>query len=260
MAQDDKPGISAEVLDDAIAEALAAVERRGRKEPFAMTPAPARPEAEAPPPALPGTVEAELQRVRLELDMSQELSRQGFAKFKDEHEKRLRAAADLENYRKRAAKERDEIQRYGNERLVKDVLPVLDSLDRALAAAPPDDPLRSGVEMTRRLLEDALGRFGVKGFSAKGQAFDPRLHEALMSVATPDGVPGRVVEEQQRGFFLHERLIRPAAVVVSAAPPKPAAADALVGAAEGPSAVVEAPAPASEGPAPAGTTEVPERS
>jgi molecular chaperone GrpE len=222
MPQDDRPGISAEVLDDAIAEALAAVERRGRG--HAESPAGAAAAAgEAPLPDVPAAAPGELERLRLELDMSQERARQVFAQLKDEHERLLRTAADLENYKKRAARERDEIQRYGNERLVKDVLPVLDNLDRALAAAASDDPLRSGVELTRRVLEDALGRFGVKGFSARGQPFDPRLHEALMSVASAEVAPGMVVEEQQRGFFLHERLIRPAAVVVSAAPPRPAA-------------------------------------
>jgi molecular chaperone GrpE len=222
MPQDDRPGISAEVLDDAIAEALAAVERRGRghAEP---PPGAATAPGEAPLPEVPAAAPGELERLRLELDMSQERARQVFAQLKDEHERLLRTAADLENYKKRAARERDEIQRYGNERLVKDVLPVLDNLDRALAAAASDDPLRSGVELTRRVLEDALGRFGVKGFSAKGQPFDPRLHEALMSVASAEVAPGMVVEEQQRGFFLHERLIRPAAVVVSAAPPRPVA-------------------------------------
>lgn len=142
---------------------------------------------------------------------------------KENWDKYLRGAADLENYRKRMAREKDEVQRYGNERLVKELLPVLDNLDRALAAAG-DDPLSTGVAMTRRLLEEALGRFGVKGFSAVGGAFDPRLHEALMTVASADHPPGTVVSEQQRGFFLHDRLVRPAAVVVSAAPP--AAADA----------------------------------
>ncbi|HET9594586.1 MAG TPA: nucleotide exchange factor GrpE [Anaeromyxobacteraceae bacterium] len=222
MPQDDRPGISSDVLEDAFAEALAAVERRGGKG-AAGGPAGESPPPEAPLPAAREPAPGEVERLRIELDMSQERARQVFAQLKDEHDRLLRTAADLENYKKRAARERDEVQRYGNERLVKEILPVLDNLDRALAAAPQEDPLRSGVEMTRRMLEDALGRFGVKGFSAKGQPFDPRVHEALMSVATADAAPGTVVEEQQRGFHLHERLIRPAAVVVAAAPPAPPA-------------------------------------
>ena len=160
----------------------------------------------------------EAEKLRLELEMSQERARKVYAQLKDEHDRLLRSAADHDNYKKRVAREKDEILRYGNERLVKEILPAVDSLDRAIVAAE-GGPLASGIQMTRRLLEDALGRFGVKGFSAKGEVFDPRVHEALMSVATAAHAPGTVVEEMQRGFFLHDRLIRPAAVVVAAAPP-----------------------------------------
>jgi molecular chaperone GrpE len=210
--ESDKGAFSADIPAAAIAEALAAVEKRARN---------AEVPIEAEPPAAPAeqALADEVDRLRAALEDSQERARKVFEQLKDEHDRLLRTAADLDNYKKRAAKERDEIQRYGNERLVKEMLPVLDNLDRALAAAPEGDPLRSGVEMTRRVLEDALGRFGVKGFSARGEKFDPRLHEALMTVGRADVAPGTVVEEQQRGFFLHERLIRPAAVVVSAAPP-----------------------------------------
>ena len=95
----------------------------------------------------------------------------------------------------------------------------MDSLDRALAPGQGDGAaLSAGVELTRRLLEEALGRFEVKGFSARGAPFDPRVHEALMTVATAEAAPGTVVDEQHRGFFLQDRLIRPAVVVVAAAP------------------------------------------
>jgi molecular chaperone GrpE len=226
----DKGAFSADIPADAIAEALAAVERR------APTPAgPAgEPVMEAAPPRLRTAEEAELEKLRAELELSQEQGRKVYEQLRDEHDRRLRAAADLENYKKRATRERDEVLRYGVERLVKELLPVLDCLDRALAAAPAGDPLSSGVELTRKMLEDALGRVGVKPFSAKGQAFDPRVHEALMSIATADHAPGAVVEEQQRGFFLHDRLIRPAAVVVAAAPAAPSEAPPAAGAATTP--------------------------
>ncbi len=223
MTQDgDKGAFSADIPEDAIAEALAAVEKR---EPGVGAAGSAQPESEveraaAPPgPAEVSVFASEEEKLRVELDMSQERARKVYEQLKDQHERLLRTAADHENYKKRAAREKDELLRYGNERLVKEILPVLDGLDRALAAAAADQPLASGVEMTRRLLEDALGRFGVKGFSARGQPFDPRVHEALMSVASVDGPPGMVVDEQQRGFFMYDRLIRPAGVVVSAAPP-----------------------------------------
>jgi molecular chaperone GrpE len=206
----DKGAIAADIPERAIAEALAAVERRS---------------ARTPPPTAANAPSSELERVRAELELSQEQGRKVFEQLKDEHERRLRTAADLDNYKKRATKERDEVLRYGVERLVKELLPVLDSLDRALAAAREDDPLVAGVVLTRKMLEDALGRFGVKPFSATGQSFDPRVHEALMTVATADHPPHVVIEEQQRGFMMHDRLIRPAAVVVSAAPAPAAGAD-----------------------------------
>src|SRR6266702_1367633 len=175
--------------------------------------------AEALAPAEQHAPMAEADQLRLELEMSQERSRKVFEQLKDEHDRLLRTAADLDNYKKRAAREKDEVQRYGNERLVKDLLPVVDNLDRALAAATSGDALVSGVELTRRLLLDALGRAGVTSFYSQGQPFDPRLHEALMTVVSAAAAPGTVIEEQQRGYYFHERLIRPAAVVVSTAPP-----------------------------------------
>lgn len=240
---------SADIPADAVAEALAAVEK-GRAARAAAEPEAPRVEVEPPaageatPPG-PGEASAlggEAARLRAELELSQERARQVFAQLKDEHDRLLRAAADLENYKKRAARERDEVQRYGNERLLKELLPALDGLERALATAPAGDPLASGVAMTRRLLEDALGRFGAKGFSARGERFDPARHEALMTVERADAAPGTVVDEQHRGWFLHDRLLRPAAVVVAAAA-RPADAPA---------------APAGEAPAGAHGT-VPER-
>jgi molecular chaperone GrpE len=233
MPKTDQRGPSAD-LDAAMAEALAAVERHGHGHAPAAAKPPEPPAAA--PDATPGSgagaapEAGELEQLRLELEMSQERGRKVYEQLKDEHERLLRTAADLDNYKKRAVKEKEEVQRYGNERLVKELLPILDNLERALAAAPEGDPLASGVALTRRLLEEALARFGVTSFSAKGQPFDPRLHEALMTVATADAAPGTVLEEQHRGFHLHERLIRPAAVVVAAAPAQAPAA----GAAEAP--------------------------
>jgi molecular chaperone GrpE len=217
---DEKGVFTADIPASAVADAVAAVEKR-RAPAGSGAEASSRggvpPRRERPPEGATAPRD-EIEALRAELEMSQEGSRKLYEQLRDEHDRLLRTAADLENYKKRAARERDEIQRYGNERLVKEILPVLDALDRALAAAPAGDPLASGVEMTRRLLEEALARFGVKAFSARGERFDPRVHEALMSMETSEFLPGMVVEEQQRGFLLHDRLIRPAAVVVAAAP------------------------------------------
>ena len=132
-----------------------------------------------------------------------------------EHDRLLRAAADLDNFRKRAAREREEIQKFGNERLLKDLVPILDNLDRALAAATEPSPLADGVNLVRRMFEEALAKHGVEIESALGKPFDPRRDEALAQV--PDGSvdPGTVVHEHGRAVFLHGRLVRPAMVAVA---------------------------------------------
>ncbi|MFN7134951.1 MAG: nucleotide exchange factor GrpE [Myxococcales bacterium] len=175
----------------------------------------------------------DLRQREAELEASQAMGRETTARLKDQHERTLRAAADLENFRKRAQKEKEELQRFGQERLLKDVLPVLDNLDRALehAKSPADfEGLKTGLQMTRKLFEDTLARFGVKGFSSLNQPFDPHLHEAMQSVES-DAPPNTVVAELVRGYTLNERLMRPAMVVVSKARAPSPAADAAPAAA-----------------------------
>jgi molecular chaperone GrpE len=173
-------------------------------------------EAAAGPPAEASELERRVASLEAQLDLAQEKARETFAKLKEEHELRLRAAADLDNYRKRAAREREEVQKFGAEKLLKDLLPVMDNLDRALASAPADDPLADGVKMVRRIFEETLGRHGVEVVSALGKPFDPRLHEALAQLDAPDAEPGTVVAEHGRGFLLAGRLLRPALVAVAA--------------------------------------------
>jgi len=159
-----------------------------------------------------------VESLRAQLELSQEKSRETMERLKEAHERMLRAAADLENYKKRAQREKEELQKFGNERLLKDLLPVLDNLDRALAAAPAGDPLVAGVTMVRSAFEQVLSRYGVKAFSALGEPFDPSKHEALLQVPSADQAPGTVVVEHARGFTLNDRLVRPAMVGVSVAP------------------------------------------
>jgi molecular chaperone GrpE len=216
-----KGHFSADISQDVINEALKSVERREKGD---------------APPAAPDPRDAELATLKQELELSMSRGRDMMHKLKDEHEKVLRAAADLENYKKRAQKEKDEVQKYGSEKLLKDFLPVFDNLDRALehAKSPADyESLKKGVEMIRRLFEDTLGKHGVKAFSARGQVFDPNRHEAMSAAETTEMPPNHVHTEVLRGFTLNERLVRPALVVVSRAPeaaaapaPAPAAAPA----------------------------------
>jgi molecular chaperone GrpE len=221
--RDEKGPFQADIPANAVEEALRSVERIAREGgdagPAAGDGAVAvavEAEAGAPEPDAPSS---ELQSLRAQLELSTTKGRETLERLKEEHERLLRAAADLDNYKKRAAREREEIQRFGIEKLVKDLLPAVDNLDRALAAAPDGDPLAAGVRLVRATLEQALARHGVTGFSALGERFDPALHEALMQVPTGDAPPGTVVLEHARGFKLNDRLVRPAMVGVAVEPP-----------------------------------------
>ncbi len=217
---DDKGSFSTNIADDVLKEALAAVEKRtGGGEEGAEVPVEAAAEAPSAPPAdeQAGKV-AELEQ---QLEFSMTKGRELAGKLKDEHEKLLRAVADLDNFKKRALKEKDEVQRFGIEKLLKDFLPVYDNFDRALdAAKSPDDfdSLKKGVEMIRKLFEDTLGKHGVKVFSSKGQPFDPNRHEAMSATETTEFPPNHVHTEMLRGFTLNDRLVRAALVIISKAP------------------------------------------
>ncbi len=217
---DDKGAFQADIPENAIEEALRSVEKVARGEPRPAEDAQGAPEVplEVEPAGAPDAAR-ELEGLRAQVELSQAKGRETMEKLRDTHDRLLRATADLENYKKRAAKEREEIQRFGIERVLKDLLPVLDGLDRALGAAPQDDPLADGVRLVRASLEQALAKHGVVGFSALGERFDPAVHEALMQVPTGDKPAGTVVLEHARGFRLHERLIRPAMVGVAVEPP-----------------------------------------
>lgn len=227
----DKGSFSTSIGQDVLDEALKAVEKHSPS-PSAPPPpaepaaAPA-PEAEAAAAAPTDPKDQELESLKAAVEFSQAKGRELMGKIKDEHEKMLRAVADLENYKKRALKEKDEVQRFGNEKLLKDFLPVFDNFDRALDAAKSAadfESLRKGVEMTRKLFEDTLGKHGVRAFSAKGQPFDPNRHEAMTAAETTELPPNYVHSEVLRGFTLNDRLVRPALVVVSRTPTAPAAA------------------------------------
>lgn len=124
--------------------------------------------------------------------------------------------ADLENQRKRLAREVEMARKFANERLLGDLLPVLDSLEAGLANAPADDPLRAGLELTQRQLLRVAEINGLVTIApAAGDAFDPERHQA-MSMIDAEGVPpGAVAQTFQKGYVLNERLLRPALVVVA---------------------------------------------
>ena len=128
----------------------------------------------------------------------------------------LRDRADLENQRKRIARELESARRFANERLLADLLPLFDSMEAGLAAAAQADPLRAGLELTLRQLHRIAEANGLSEVApGAGDAFDPERHQA-MSVADAPGVPpGTVAQVFQKGYVLNERLLRPALVVVA---------------------------------------------
>ncbi|MGH2865729.1 MAG: nucleotide exchange factor GrpE, partial [Solirubrobacteraceae bacterium] len=129
-----------------------------------------------------------------------------------------RTQADFENYRKRVAREAAASQQRGVSLLAKELLPALDSLDRALEAAAQDDPLLQGVRLVRTELGAALARAGIESFSPAGETFDPEVHEAVATAPQgPDGAAsGTVVEVYQAGYRMGASVIRPARVLVAA--------------------------------------------
>lgn len=146
----------------------------------------------------------------------------------------LRALADAENVRKRAARDRQEAGQYAIAGFARDLLSVADNLQRALASvdvqAKAADPalqaLTSGVEMTEKELLSVLERHGVKQIPAMGQVFDPHVHEALYELPDPTVPHGTVVQLAQTGYTLHDRTLRPARVGLARGGPKPGAAAA----------------------------------
>jgi len=135
---------------------------------------------------------------------------------KENYDRYLRAAADLDNYRKRAARERADIVKYGKEDLIRDILPFLDSLDRALEHKDTDDAqaFRDGVALIQEQLLCCLKKHGVKRIESVGVNFDPNIHEALMQMESPDHEDNQVVSEMEKGYLLNGRLIRPSRVCV----------------------------------------------
>ncbi len=130
--------------------------------------------------------------------------------------KYLRALADLDNYRKRANLEKDELAKYSNELLVKELLPAVDGFARALdfAKKTNSDDLIKGLALIKKQVKDALMKFGVREIGSVGKPYDANLHEAIL-MKEFEGEPGIVLEEIQKGYTMHDRLIRPAMVIVS---------------------------------------------
>jgi molecular chaperone GrpE len=148
---------------------------------------------------------------------------------KETYDRLLRTAADFDNYRKRARRDQDEAALKAKETVLKEMLPIIDNLERALAAAQAaqgDSTAASvidGVKLVLRQFTSALERFEVKVVEAIGKPFDPSFHEAISQIPTTDQPNGTVVAEMQRGYTIGTRLLRPALVAVAKSPEPPPA-------------------------------------
>ncbi len=159
-----------------------------------------------PSAAAEGTLEAELQKLRAERDSLLD--------------RLARAQAEFENARRRASKEQQEFRDYATLDVIKSLLPVIDSFERALRTKSDAADFRSGIELIYKQLQDALAKLGVLPIPAVGEPFDPHYHEAIEMVETGEAADHEVLEELQRGYMLKDRLLRPAMVKVAKNPGK----------------------------------------
>lgn len=134
------------------------------------------------------------------------------------NDKYLRLAAEFENYKRLAQKDQQEFTRFANEKILKELLPIIDNLERAVRAAHESgssDGLIRGVELTLKQFSEMLNRFGVRQMASVGKPFDPAYHQAVARVESAGSPENTVVEEHQKGYLLHDRILRPAMVAVA---------------------------------------------
>lgn len=183
-----------------------------------MNPEPERPEEEM---GEPDTTAEQAVEAKTDGDAVDDDALAALQATADEHwDKYLRAAAELDNVRKRAARDVDNARKFAIERFATDLLAVCDSLEMALASeAASVESLREGSEATLKQLAAVMQRFGVEEVNPEGEPFDPALHEAMTMQPSADLEPGSVITVFQKGYALNGRLLRPARVVVASEPP-----------------------------------------
>ena len=161
------------------------------------------------------TVESEV-----ETDAELEALQDEVAKLKDDL---IRSQAEVQNIRRRAEADVEKAHKFSTEKFARELLEVVDNLERAIAAAPEEEavkPLLEGVEMTQKTFLSTLAKFKVEVVDPEGHPFDPDLHQAISMVEAPDAEPNTVLNVVQKGYTNHGRLLRPAMVIVSKAAPK----------------------------------------
>ncbi|GAP76594.1 heat shock protein GrpE [Pseudoalteromonas sp. SW0106-04] len=161
------------------------------------------------------SAEAEIAALHAELEAAKQT-------IEDQKDSVVRAAAEVENIRRRAAQDVDKAHKFALEKFAGDLLPVLDNLERAIEFADKDNeaikPMLEGVEMTAKSFVEALGKFNVEVVEPQGETFNPDLHQAMSMQPSEDVAPNTVLAVMQKGYTLNGRLLRPAMVMVSKAP------------------------------------------
>jgi molecular chaperone GrpE len=162
------------------------------------------------------TSEQTLEQLQLELAAAQ-------AALAEEHDRLLRSKAELENIRKRGILDVENAHKYAIEKLARELVHVVDSLDKGLEAAEQSDAqhvasMKEGLVLTHKLLISTLDKFHIKQIDPQGETFDPKQHEALTTQPTDEMEPNKVLMVVQKGFLIHDRVLRPARVIVAKAP------------------------------------------
>ena len=170
------------------------------------------------------TAEEATSDVELTLEEQLEACR---AEAEENRNQYLRSCADLENFRKRTQREKEDLSRFANEKILREMLPVVDNLGRAIEHADGEvedtKSLIEGIQLTLDQFAKVLDQFGVKEVEALGKPFDPDFHEAMGQIESAEHPANSVAQVFQKGYLLNERLLRPALVMIAKAPAEPAA-------------------------------------
>lgn len=169
----------------------------------------------------PEAVEPEVVAVEDEAETLQDKLTQALDETKAHQEQYLRTLAEMENLRKRTQRDKEELAKYANESILREILPVIDNLERAVEHAEQaenDDGLFEGVQMTLTQFGQLLSKFGVEPVDAVGQPFDPAYHQAMGQMESAEHPVNTVVQQMQKGYQLNKRLLRPAFVMLAKAP------------------------------------------
>ena len=163
-------------------------------------------------------IEDPIKELEAELDATRE-------EAKETYDRLLRVSAEFENYKKRSARELDDFRKFANQSLLKEMLSVVDNLELAINSANEnknqDNSLKAGLDLTHKEILRVFKKFSVTPIESQGNAFDPTFHEAVMQEETDEYPENTVINEMQKGYLIHDRLLRPAMVVVAKPKMKP---------------------------------------